>query len=158
MNRNVDSYIPPSSQTSGNCFIPFHKLLGMEWNNNPWFVTMIYSSTLFVGCIISIWLKTIKSVVVTDISFSPFVQGFTVYYVLCRLRCQPTQMKYRDSGGKNRTGQLIRKGMRNNMIFFFIMVMRLCYECSCKYLYIIPVCTHEESETYYLIESLRSFQ
>ncbi|XP_056020572.1 uncharacterized protein LOC125650264 isoform X3 [Ostrea edulis] len=52
-----------------------------------------------------------------------------VGYKGLQLRCQPTQMKYRDSGGKNRTGQLIRK-----------------------------VCTHEESETYYLIESLRSFQ
>ncbi|XP_061173964.1 uncharacterized protein LOC133183051 isoform X2 [Saccostrea echinata] len=48
-----------------------------------------------------------------------------VGYKGLQLRCQPTQMKYRDCGGKSRTGKLIRK-----------------------------VCNHDEAETYYCIETL----
>ncbi|XP_062617085.1 uncharacterized protein LOC134278809 isoform X2 [Saccostrea cucullata] len=48
-----------------------------------------------------------------------------VGYKGLQLRCQPAQMKYRDCGGKSRTGKLIRK-----------------------------VCNHDEAETYYCIETL----
>jgi hypothetical protein len=61
--------------------------------------------------------QMVEELILTDICYNLLSNG--TVGVLFRLRCQPSQMKYRDSGGKNRTGQLIRRGMRKNGVFLF---------------------------------------